>query len=252
MTTPSNTVVLIDFDNYFKKDINDYNENEIEFHLDKLIQQVLKKTPEIQNISLRLYGGWFEGEHLSKKASTAMQLFSNITIFPIHLKYQNRLIHGDIEFVTELIQIPRFKWYHTFKERAGTPHIRINKEHLGVVCENSKDICPVFILSRFTKSKTRFCKVSGCTTIQKDVFFIKEQKMVDTLIACDIINLFENQEIQSLFLISEDLDHLPAVAFAGCRNNNQTKVYLCISNENLIPVFNSIMSTFNIEIIILS
>jgi uncharacterized LabA/DUF88 family protein len=251
MTSSPHNVLLIDFDNYFKKDINDYNEKEIEFHLIRFIEEVLKRAPDVEKISLRLYGGWFEDEHLSKRASTAMQLFSKISIFPIHLQIQNRLIHGEIEFVTELIQIPRFKWLHTYKERAGIPHIRINKENIDAVCENSKDLCPAFILSSFTKSKTKFCKVPGCTNIQKDIFFTREQKMVDTLIACDIISLFQDPNIHSIFLISEDMDHLPALAFGSYKKNDSKKVYLCISNENIIPVFNSIMNNFGIEIILL-
>lgn len=247
-----NVTLLIDFDNYFKKEIDSYSEGEIDFLLSRIISEVIQKTPDVEKITLRLYSGWYEEQHLSKKASVAMQLFSKINIFPIALKSKQKLIHGEVEFASELLQIPSFKWYHTFKERFGIPHLRINHDCISSTCEESKDICPVQILSNFTKSKSKFCKVPGCKTQQMDVFFSREQKMVDTLIACDIISLFEDPDIASIFLVSDDMDHLPSLAFGKFKNNSLKDVYLCISNKKIEPLINSIISNFDIKIVILS
>lgn len=248
---PSKDVILIDFDNFFKKEIFNYSDSELEYILIRIIDKVLKKTPDVLNISIRLYSGWYEDEQLSKKASLAMQLFSKISIFPIILRNQNRIIHGDIEFATELLEIPNFKWFHTFKERAGIPHLRINKEKINSSCNSAKELCPIHILSSFTKSKTRICKAPNCNNLQKDVFITREQKMVDTIIACDIISLFEDSEIHSIFLISDDMDHLPALAFGSIKNKKTKNAYLFLSNEKIVPVYNSIISNFKIEIILL-
>jgi hypothetical protein len=252
MIIEHNCVVLIDFDNFFKKEIADYNEIEIKLCVEQIIEAALRTIPDISKISIRLYGGWHEDTHLSKKASAAMQLFSLISFFPIHSSKQDILIHGEVEFVTEILQIPQFKWFHTYKEREGISHVRINHDNISELCHNSKELCPVFILSSFTKSKSKMCKVSGCTHVQKDVFISKEQKMVDTLIACDIISLMDNQEVHSMFLVSEDMDHLPALAFGRSKTSNQKLIGLCITNEEIIPVFNSIASEFGIDIILLS
>lgn len=247
-----NVAIVIDFDNYFKREIDDYNEGEIIFLLSRIIDEVINMTSNVERITIRLYSGWYEEHHLSKKASAAMQLFSNINIFPIALRSENRLIHGEIEFATELIQIPNFKWYHTFRERSGIPHLRINHDKLSLTCEESRDICPVYILSNFTKKKSRLCKVPGCSTQQMEVFFSREQKMVDTLIACDIISLFEDPGIDSIYLVSDDMDHLPSLAFGKFKNDRPKNVFLCLSNRKIEALFKSIISNFDIKIVILS
>lgn len=244
-------VLLVDFDNYFKKEIDDYSENELNYHIIRLIDLVLVKKPDVDKISLRLYSGWHEEDHLSKKASLTMQLFSKINIFPIVLTNKRKLIHGQIEFATELLQIPNFTWFYTFKEKPGIPHLRINRNNSSEVCEKSKEHCPVYLLSNFTKSKSKYCKVPDCMNRQKDVFFSREQKMVDTLIACDIISLYEDPEIDSFFLISDDMDHLPALAYGSVKNNSSSKVHICIRNKSLAPIYNSIISNFGIELILM-
>jgi hypothetical protein len=251
MDTNNHSVVLLDFDNYFKREIDHYSEMEIEFEISKIIKEILIKAPETDKISVRLYAGWYEEEQLTKKASQAMQIFSNISIFPILVESEKKIIHGDIEFVTELLQVPKFTWYYTFKEKPGIPNLRINKDNLNPNCEKFRDQCPAYILSNFTKAKSKFCKVPGCNNRQKDVFYSRGQKMIDTIIACDIISLFENSEYNSIFLVSEDIDHLPALAFGSTRNNIKKNIYLCINNQQIQQVINSIVSNFDIKILVM-
>ena len=244
--------VLIDFDNYFRKPIFDYTVQEFEFELKIIIDQVISITSLFKKtaIFLNLYSGWYENSNLSRKASGTLQKLANIELFPLILKGKY-LINGEIKLSTSLYNIPELVWTNTYREKKGVPRIRINRELLNKNCDENKHICPAHILTNFTKNKNRLCSVKNCTTKQNEIFFMREQKMVDTMIACDFITFSEDESINNLILVSDDNDHLPALVLGSTKITNKKKVVLGIRNKKNEEYFNNILNKFNIETIVI-
>ncbi|WP_290397203.1 hypothetical protein [Bacteroides acidifaciens] len=110
----NNAVVIIDFDNYFQKDINEYSKEQIESLFLKIIDYISIHN-DVMQINFRLYGGWYQDDDLTNRASVVFQKISNIDIFP-HIINQNKRIFGDIQIVYNLYGID-YIWHNTYREK---------------------------------------------------------------------------------------------------------------------------------------
>lgn len=247
--------VIIDFDNYFGIDLNKITSEGLQFSFSEIVNLCENKFREFENISIRLYGGWYNEMSLTKQASSLQQLLYHVNVFP---KVQNgKIIHGSIEMVSELYGIPDFRWGHTYKETNGIKHVRIDFDIADELCSNNRSACPKFILYKFTKSKNKMCPVQGCNNIHKNIFKGIEQKMVDTLIACDILSIADDDMIKGLVVISDDQDHFPSLALAVEKQKvkqtrNLDDIILVIQNDMKHQFIEEFLKPFNIQTILLS
>jgi len=79
-----------------------------------------------------------------------------------------------------------------------------------------------------------------------------EQKMVDTLIACDIVSISDDQNVIGLFLVSDDQDHFPSLALANSKqsykqNKHLQSILLGIKNEYNFEFITEFLKPFNIK-----
>lgn len=243
----SNAIVIIDFDNYFTNDIYEYNETQIEYLFSSIVRHVCEHN-DVKEICIRLYGGWYQDDDLTNRASIVMQKISSIDIFPI-IREDNK-IDGNIEIVNSLYGI-NYVWHNTYREKRGIPHLRINHFAKDDNCDSQRHLCPVHILSKFTKGKNKICTNERCTTKHAEVFFQKEQKMVDTMIACDLLSYSEEITVGCLYLISDDVDHFPALALCY-KKQKQLPIFLGIKNYKNLDLYTNILSQFNINLFLLS
>lgn len=247
--------VIIDFDNYFGTDLNKITSESLEFAFSELVNLCEKKFHVFESISIRLYGGWYNEMSLTKQASGLQQLLYNVSVFP---KVQNgRIINGSIEMVSELYGIPDFTWGYTYKETNGIKRVRIDFDKVDDICSNNRDSCPKFILYNITRNKERKCKVEGCNSVHKDIFKGIEQKMVDTLIACDILSFADEDTTKGLVVISDDQDHFPSLALAierqrAKQTRNLEDIILVIQNEMKHQFISDFLKPFEIQTILLS
>lgn len=246
MQKMNNAIVIIDFDNYFTKDISEYNETQMEFLFSSIVRHVCEHN-SVKEIFIRLYGGWYQDDDLTNRASNVMQKISRIDIFPI-IQERNK-IDGNIKIVNCLYGID-YIWHNTYREKKGIPHLRINHLAKDDNCESNKRHCPVHILSKFTKGKNKICTNEGCTTKHAEVFYQKEQKMVDTMIACDLLSYSEEISVDCIYLISDDVDHFPALALCN-KKQKQLPIFLGIKNQKNIELYTSILAQFDIKIFLL-
>ena len=210
-------IFLIDFDNWFtKRDLNHYTNEEIQFEFTEIINSSIDiNTLENSDyVELRLYSGWYQEEVLSQKASILNNNLPQIKLFPI-INSKNNIIRGRLELVDTLAQVPNYQWRNTLKEKKGISYIRINNDKLNETCAGNRENCPPQILKRITKKKQHECKVDGCNSINEDLFIKTEQKMVDTMIACDLISYSMEEDISKVVIVSDDIDHFPALAVAS-------------------------------------
>ena len=245
----STVFVLLDFDNFFKKEINQYTIQEFEYLIKEIINDVLSKNQKPNEIRIRLYGGWYKEDIFSTKASVLEQLLSNISIFPI-IKGDN-IIKGSIELATSIYYLPEHIWTHTLKEKEGISRLRISSENIPEWCSEHKDECPVFMLNKFTKSKEKKCHHYHCEVMNSNVFTGIEQKMVDTMIACDLVTFSQDEKVLSICLFTDDFDLLPPLALSSALKigkNPSAGLQLFLTNERMIHLCTEILKPFDIKI----
>ncbi len=246
-------VYLVDFDNYFeKRDLNLYSVEKINYLLQNLISTTVN-VDDFENgdfVEIRLYNGWHCEEVLTTKGSIMSTYLSQINLFPISID-SSKIIKGKVVLADSLSFVPDYFWRDTLKTKKGLSFLRIDNNELSESCQSNKSLCPPLILKTFAKKKERQCAVHSCSDINEDVFVRSEQKMVDTMIACDLITFSMEEDIAEIILVSDDVDHFPALAVSSqmlLRFNNETKIQLLIKNKRSQEAYRSILSRFKIQI----
>jgi hypothetical protein len=89
------------------------------------------------------------------------------------------------------------------------------------------------LLQRITRRSQRECHVDGCAVKNEEAFVLREQKMVDSMICCDLIALSAGGA--TLIVMSDDLDVVPAVAMAA--SNGTRTVALVRSDEEVESLY---------------
>jgi len=202
--------ILIDFDNWIKKPLNQIPDKDLEFLFSTYLLNFIGNEV-YDRIYIRLYGGWYKKNILTSKASELQMKLSQISIFPYINQQKRIIIRGNIEIVNSSLNLPELIWTNTYHERNGIPRLRINVDKTTSVCTENSDKCPIKLLNNFTKHKNKRCSVLGCGNQHNEVFFTREQKMVDTLIACDLNYCSREKNIYNVQLVSDDIDHFPAL-----------------------------------------
>ncbi|MCP4113081.1 MAG: NYN domain-containing protein [Desulfobacteraceae bacterium] len=187
-------------------------------------------------INFRLYGGWMENGLHTNTASKIQQAVSFFDFFLLFNRREKIFIRGDIELVTRLYLMPDLQWDDTVTTRSGISRLRLVNHGLPTGCIGTNDTCPVRILFRFARKRAKKCPISGCNVTNKDAFRIVEQKMVDTMISCDIIALAEDNRVEGIIVTSDDFDLLPPLAVAAQKYKNEQKqskqISLLRTNDN--------------------
>lgn len=239
-------VVLVDFDNFLGRDMNKLNPEMMELAFSQIVSLCETNFDEFNAIEIRLYGGWYEETSLTKQASAVQQYLHDVQVFP--KVTPNRIINGSIELAATLHEIPGFVWGHTYKESNGVARIRINHEVVDDLCNENRNYCPKFILYKFTQKKDKSCAVDGCLNLHKDVFKGAQQKMVDTLMACDIISVSEDDRVKGILVVSDDQDHFPSLALAATKKKpNIESIVLGIKNNQNMEFISDFLSPFNVK-----
>lgn len=243
-------VIIVDFDNWFKKSISDYTDHEVEFEFKQLIEKIVSDQSDIEDIEIRLYGGWYKENIFTQKASELQLLLARVDLFPWINIERSRIIKGKVVLTSSINDIPSYEWFNTLKEKKGIASLRINNTELTDKCEHNRAICAPHILKKFTQKKRKICSVNECTGVHNNIFVRMEQKMVDTMIACDIISYCEDEDYIVILLVSEDIDHFPALAMGSSKlaqYNRKTNLTVAIKNMDIKDSYDQILSQFNLK-----
>lgn len=246
MISDQTVFVLIDYDNFY----SDYSQANIQtwliHELNKVITGVLDYRQEVENILIRLYGGWMENGMLTPAASLIQQELSANILFPIPHPKSKGLLRGSIEIATNLISLPHNIWDNTRKRRNGLPHIMIEYNSLHQCCQDNAGRCPALILKRFLKKKDRKCSVDGCPGTNESVFKTVEQKMVDIMLSCDLLHISNMPLVSSIIVMTDDFDIHPAIATARYGYNRD--VMLIYRNKRRIDEIGASIGSFNVTL----
>lgn len=241
---PENTAVgIVDFDNILAEHFELNNTNGLTVVLSSLISKSIESV-EVDYCLIRLYGGWYSNQILTRKASIVLQTLGTQKFFPI-IK-NGKVIAGEIEIVSSMNHLNNLLWGDTYIRRKGIPSLTIDTQTLDEHCNQEKDSCPARLLKKFSKRKSKQCPVTGCAVINNQAFIISEQKMVDTIMATDIIDYSTENNISHLLVFSDDTDLLPPIMRAHVNNNNPVSLY--IVNERLSERFTHLQKDYGLEI----
>lgn len=178
-----------------------------------IVTRVLMKLPvpphESRGIcEVRLYGGWYEGEEmsqLSQKLSVKVQNdFPKLIRIPSS-SGQPCIINTTVELALALLEEPAHHLFNTYRKKGKPRNVRVETpENIG--CKNIGCALP----AARKLLKTGNCPIDNCSTIRTPLVYRHEQKIVDTMLTCDLIYIAQKQ-YDYLLLISEDDDFLPPI-----------------------------------------
>lgn len=171
---------------------------------------------------IRLYGGWFEGSSMSQLSQAVsvkiQQEFPGI-IRLIDTKGRTSAIQASAELAMSLLEEPGFHLFDTYRRKAHPRNIRIETQ-ANIGC--STQGCPIPIVQKLLRTGT--CPTNGCTTGNKKLLYRNEQKIVDTMLTCDLLYLSQ-QQYNEILLISQDDDFLPPIRSIILRGSKIIRVH---------------------------
>lgn len=178
-----------------------------------LVTRSLLATPVptqavIGDCETRIYGGWYEGSMLTQAAQNiACELGRD---FPAILPFRNRAgITGKCTVTAELARSleaePAHHLFNTYRQRSMPRTLKCaDPSSRGCTDED----CPLACLPSLFD--TEMCPKDGCSVKLHDIIFQEQQKLVDTMLACDMLHAAQ-LGCALISLVSSDDDLLPAI-----------------------------------------
>lgn len=155
---------------------------------------------------VRVYGGWYEGTAIT-------QLAQHVTVelqrdFPTIIRLPNATgeattVATTAELAVALLQEPGHHMFNTYRRKRRPANIRVELP-VTVGCTDPDCILP----SVKKLLKTGRCPKPGCTVSVADLVYRHEQKIVDTMLTCDLLHA-ATAGTQCVVLVSGDDDFLP-------------------------------------------
>lgn len=182
------------------------------------------------DIYIRLYGGWYTASGLSNSGSRLTQEIAKQ--FPIVVTNSGRIVrHIHCEIASSLIDNPAQLLGWTYRQRHGI-RSRLSRKNPAACAAPTG--CAIDLVVRWSKGQ---CPLVGCSVKMEDAFTYGEQKLVDTLLCCDILALARRKPTPAIFVFSDDDDLMPALLMSGDRG----AVWRCRMNANLNTFYDSIL-----------
>ncbi|WP_047882458.1 NYN domain-containing protein [Pseudomonas sp. ARP3] len=202
-----------------------------------VVQKTLIQASEMFSRSLgtceiRLYGGWYEGDNfsvLSQQLSVSIQ-----AEFPAVLRVPNdgggiTVLRATAELAVSLLEEPSHQLFNTYRRKGRPSNIRVETP-ASVGC--STLTCPLPLAKKLLQ-KGR-CPTQGCITGGASLVYRHEQKLVDTMLTCDLMYL-SSQAYDFIFILSADDDFLPPIRTLLLRGAKIIRVHPQMSSA-LVPI----------------
>ena len=217
--------MLVDYDNI---DMSDKRKG-IAYLADVIINRVVDELEGImRHYKIRLYGGWYEKQTLTQKAQYLIGEISPLSpSYTINLSFNNNIKSiVSIELAYSLQISPNQHLLHTFRARSNPRGFQfLNPREVGCIDPD----CPNLALyNLFTSNK---CAKPGCNKTLKDLFYKREQKLVDSMIVADLIFYAVNGE-ETISIVSSDDDLWPGICYALLAGCHVTQVHTRAKHKN--------------------
>lgn len=219
MSIQVTAIVFIDYDNLVDRQRN----AGIRDVVTKVLVQVPSAPSETRgNCEVRVYGGWYEGDQITRKAQDVTAELQRD--FPAIIRIprengQTLAMMVNAELAVSLLQEPSHHLFDTFRRKGKPSNVRVEKPH-DVGCTDTACVLPEF---KKLLSKGR-CPKDGCTVTSCDLVYRHEQKIVDTMLTCDLIHAVDRATSQ-IILVSGDDDFLPPLRTVLLRGGSAVRCH---------------------------
>jgi uncharacterized LabA/DUF88 family protein len=208
--------ILVDFNNLDKPTFGMSLNDIVDCIIYSIVTHMLPEDLALcGRVNIRLYDGWYEDDALTIKASdliadcpTSPQLFS------FRDEHQRYNWHVSVEIAFSLLSIPTVHIMHTYRRRQRLKGIRV-VDPVSVGCDPTR--CRILGIERLIKKE----KCPDCGTPANLIIWREEQKLVDVMLATDMMTLALMPDIQ-ICLVSSDDDFWPALFHISC---NHKRIY---------------------------
>lgn len=156
--------------------------------------------------TLRLYGGWYDEMGLSRDGDRVARDMD--CSFPILIKHPSGLQRVHCELASSLHVMRDCFFPATVRNRRGLK--RAVKTEGTLDCAYP-DRCSIPSVMHWVNGR---CPELKCNVDSGMAFRRKEQKLVDTLMCCDLISFALESPTSPIFVVSEDDDFVPAMLLA--------------------------------------
>jgi uncharacterized LabA/DUF88 family protein len=157
------------------------------------------------NCEVRVYGGWYEGNQITRLAQDlTVELQRDFpAIMRVPLGKGNLALKANAELAVSLLQEPGHHLFNTFRRKGKPSNVRVEKPG-DVGCVDTACVLPQ--MKQLLKSGN--CPKAECTVTSCDLVYRHEQKIVDTMLTCDVIHAVDRVS-GWVILVSGDDDFLP-------------------------------------------
>lgn len=215
---------LVDYDN-----VPDHIVRQGPLYLaDRLFEVVRPHFLDDTHLELKLYGGWYDQQSLTRKAQDIVARLADFP-YPIWIKDRTppHLVRITASLAHSLETLPKKLIHSTFRQRP--PARRFSCDHPGLHGCNSGS-CPLLAGMDFINNQ--HCPTPGCAVTPRVLFrAVGEQKLVDTMIVADAIHLAKQGDA-TVILVTSDDDVWPAIISARVMGTHVVHVRTGMSTSN--------------------
>ena len=208
---PDSAVALVDLDNWHEIEHDRPIESTLTEVVFETTRRLLEVEPEIGFISIRLYGGWTESGAMSQAASRVATHLGGADPFPIPT--EDRLVHGELHLATGISMVPSADLGDLCRVRQGPPRLRLASTPRPIDCADHA-ACAAKALQKFTSGGQRVCPTDGCAVVAAKAFSTRQQKMVDTMMTCDLLDFVHDPDVLAVTVVTADTDLMPPLVHA--------------------------------------
>lgn len=234
--------VLIDYDNV------DFpiREKGPRYTIERIASQLCARVPAIpRRVNFRLYGGWYDLTSMTRYAEDiSLKLSADFprTFRPLASSASQETLVLQAELARSLLVDPVNNLLHTFRERETPKGFRVNApQSVGCVQVD----CGLRYLKDLIK-KGR-CPANNCNIMVQDLLIKSEQKLVDVMLASDLLHIVETRPQELIAIVSSDEDLWPALRQALLKTQNVIHVQ-AVPNRRTPAHYSNLAGTTYIEI----
>ena len=196
--------IFIDYNNLVTKQ----KENGIRDVVSRVVAQVeIPQAAKRIRCEARVYGGWYEDVTMTKRAQEVAVEIQND--FPAIIRTSNTgghisRVESNASLAVSLLEDPANHLFNTYRRKDRPSSVRV-KSKSQMACSNVD--CQIPILRKAFKKGV--CSVPACAKTAS-MFIRTEQKLVDTMLTCDVVYSTE-LGCDRIAIVSSDDDFLPAI-----------------------------------------
>lgn len=199
-------LVLMDYDNIPERD----RRLGIEHVVRKGFSLILAGGLPTKRPRVRLYGGWYEADRLTKYGQRLSTEIRQISPLRLPSPAQAQPLVADVELAFSSLANPKTLIGNSYRQQSLRDGVQCEQRPWLTCADNLN--CPLAGVSYFFSNAR--CAHATCSVTPRDVLSRMEQKVVDTLVVADLA--YANQDGHTeICVVSRDDDVWPGLCLAA-------------------------------------